>query len=228
MSTFGTIKSAVQVNLGGRNDSTTNSSIQQAYNTVIKILSVKNNWPEMETETNYALTLNQYQVTPTNLNAVNCRQELSFQIFDGTRFFPALEYLTPREWDDKVRPSLHVSVGRPRYWTKFAGSYYVAPKANLATYVLYLKYIAKPTLATGDASVVPFIDLDEAIIAAVTGMVLMSMEELELASSWLKLASPIFKEYGIDSQDITNFKPSSAVIHGLTNSQSWSDPFARR
>lgn len=230
MSTFSTISSAVQSNLG-RSDTNTQTMIRTAFNTIQKLLAVSNEWEDLQ-RVNSALTLtsgvNEYSVS--SFLASTFYKLDSFKVYDNSRWQKPLIQVTPSKWDSELAHQLPNGNRRPEFLMMYKKYLYLAPIPDQG-YTCEARYYVLPTdVSAGQDPDLPISNIDSVFENAVTGLVWAGLEETELAKFFLGLADSVVKEFVKGERNLLNF---SALVSPKNNaatsntSQPWTDPFRK-
>lgn len=226
-STYGTLETQMLNFMGNpTDDTTTKAMLMASFNWFQHILSLRADWDELQTYSLKPLTSGTYMYHITSSWSLNdLRKIYSIKLFDGTRYFSPMDYVTPRKWDEMAAPTIHFGNAKPEFYTR-RGNYIIFNRkadASLSVEIWYFKY---PTAVASTASVIDFpTNLDSALCSMAIGMTYLGMEELQAAAKWMQIGSGMFKEQGFDMKTVVDMKAFSNIDHPITDY--WSDPFQK-
>jgi len=229
--TFGEYKTQIK-SIIARDSAEAEEQIKFFFNIAQKIVAKTSEWQDLEataTPTLYA-DISSYDLTDPNLGLqlVRPRKIYSWELL-STSTPRHLTYITPLKWDTAVRPILQsASTGKPIVYTVFGRVAHVfkVPDADYPTEIKYYQY---PTPVVDDTSVVQLENFEEALVALTSGLLFMSYEEIESASTWLKLATSALKLDAIHENTFLNFRPFAKVKEAKAiKADYWLDPFQKR
>ena len=253
-SIYGTLETQMLEFLGNRDDASTKSMLMVSFNWFQNVLSKVAPWGELEkhvlqqlTATNVVsyvalddgvsrlLLESSVQSTiaasymfhlTTDLNLTDFRKFYSLKLFDGTRFYPPLDYVTPIRWDTEFASSVLSTTRKPTCYT-IRGNYILfdcIPETGLSLDMWYHSY---PTPVTSVISVIDYKSvLDPVMMCMAVGITWLGLEETDQSTKWLSLGSKMLKDFGVDGITVEHMKAFGAT-QAVTGSDYWKDPFVK-
>lgn len=223
--TFEELRDRVVINLGGRNDTDTLSTIIAKTNFLIEWLAAQQEWEELQQVISTAFVASQSAYTLSELGLSDADKVYSVKMNDGSRWQPPMMSVTRVIWNRDYASFIDSVEGRPTVWCKFGGKLYFARTPD-DDYSVEIDVYQQPTKVTGTASVIPFSNLDGLFEAVVTALTWLSVGEKELFSAWWKLAAPMINTFNLDSNRLMNTHTPNRGAG--TTADPWVDPFRRR
>lgn len=226
-STYSTLETTMLNFMGNPVDSdSTKAMLMASFNWFQNILSLRADWEELETYATKNLTEGVYSYHLLNDWSLNdLRKIYSIKLYDGTRFYSPMPFVTPLKWDGNFATTIHYANSKPSFYSR-RGNYIMfdcKADSDLSVEIWYYKY---PSPITGTGSVVEFnSSMDPALCAMTVGMTWLGLEEQENAKKWLAIGSGMFKDFSIDIKTVIDLKAFSSVSSPVKDY--WSDPFTK-
>ena len=225
-SIYGTLETQMLQYLGNRDDASTKSMLMVSFNWFQNVLSRIGPWDELEKHTTHALTLSDYDYhITTDWSLTDFRKIYTMKLWDGTRYYPPMDYVTPVRWDTEFAPTLYNATGKPTHYT-MRGKYVLfncLPETGLTADIWYYSY---PTAVTTTLSVLDYDTvLDPILMCMAVGIAWLGLEEADQSAKWLALGSKMLKDFGVDAMTVEHMK-AFGQTHS-TGSDYWKDPFVK-
>jgi hypothetical protein len=225
-STYGTLETQMLHFLGNRDDDSTKAMLMVSFNWFQNVLSKVASWDELEKHTTKALTLDDYDYhLTTDWSLTDFRKLYTIKLYDGTRYYLPMDYVTPVRWDQEFAPVIHYGSHKPTHYT-IRGNYVLfncRPEASLFADIWYYAY---PTAVTTTLSTLDYkTELDPILICMAVGITWLGLEEVEQSNKWLALGSKMLKDFGVDGITVEDMKSFGQTK--LTGSDYWKDPFVK-
>ena len=215
-------------NIGEDNTATTDKMLD-AFNDAMSILYRASEFPSLKTTLSLDVYESQYVYAFDEWNISDLRKVYSAKIYDGTRYWPPMSFVTPAVWDERVSVYLHSSTGRPTIYTHYDDNFYISPVPNDNSYTLELRFYFQPAMVTSVLSEVDLTDIDDGLEALATALTWLKLEEVELYREWVQLATIVLKGSNIDLRSLINFEGGSrtSATRGFAGAEYWKNPFVR-
>lgn len=212
---YSELKQQVIYNLGNKDSDEVIAMILGKINIAIKFLDASGEWEELESIVSPSLVVDQTEYTFTELSITNMRKIYSFSVFDGDQWRQPLIFIPAIEWVKKVLPVFSTLEDVPVSYTIFSKKIIVDRKPQ-STYLTKILTYNHPTLVTGDASVIPFENMESVVEALVTWLCSMALQDLKTASAWKAVAMTLLNSYNIDSRRVLNLESGSKLVTAST------------
>lgn len=189
MRTWGGIKNQLIQAAGG--DETLEPILRSWFNAAQRAVARYYRFPELACETEFSVTAGtRYYVLENDV-----LEWQSLHIYHESRW-KRMAQVPLRKWWQDYEPNVDVRTGRPREYCLWGRSLRLYPLPD-QTYTL--KYFATvlPTDVLSDSSVVVLETALEGVVALALGLYFDSIEELQTASMWKKLAEAFLKQFKV-------------------------------
>jgi hypothetical protein len=225
-STYGVLETQMLRYLGNRDDDDTKAMLMTAFNWFQNVLARVADWDELESHVTKSLTAGDYEYhIQTDWLLTDLRKIYTMKLYDGTRYYKPLDFVTPLKWDQSFAPTIHYAEGKPTHYT-VRGNYVLFNRQPEDGLTIDLWYFAYPTAITSTASILSYNTvLDPILMCMAVGLVWLGLEEQEQSTKWLTIGSKMLHDFGVDNLTVTDMK-AFGQTQG-TSSDYWKDPFVK-
>lgn len=227
MTLYADIELQVKTNCGGRDNDEFLASILFNANHVLTWLSTQHRWPELERQATPSLVVDQTSYTKTELGILDVKTIYNVRLFDGSVWWKPMSFLPKHRFDQTVKTGSVWAPGKPESFTMFAQQVVFSRKPD-AAYALEIDYVAKPTKLVDGSSVIPYDDLDGALVYLLSGYGWLGIGDGANADKWFKLGVDQLTAIGVDTTSLLNFQHTPNEQVRSSAGQPWLDPFQRR
>ena len=221
MSVYGDVRTQIQRNLGGRDDTDTQAANLDNFNHAQKFLADIYKWPELQVKVTAALTASDNEYSETDLGLTRVRTFHNMRLVDGTESY-RLKYYTPDRWITEVEPWLVQGIeDKPYCWTRWGKTiyFYYIPDSNYSVPIWYWQY---PTVMVDDNTTIQYDDVDDILVAMATAITYDSFEEYTQAEKYWKRAERRLGAFGIGNLNMNSLRAGLRFDEGgVAQSANW-------